>query len=122
MSVIDDVKTLITGIESNIYLGSIPDEPDTCVAIYQSQGLSSLNDLDKIRIRQQGVQIRVRDTSYESGYTRAENIVSAISLRSNETINNNNYLAIVQIGDILPLGVDDRNRVEFSINFQLQKY
>lgn len=121
MPLIADIKTLLNGIESNIFLGDIPDKPNSLIAIYNSGGSNPEHTMDGIKIKNSTFQIRVRDSSYVSGIARCEEIQDALDMVNNQNVNGHFYLGIFQQGDILSLGRDKENRVEFSLNFNVKK-
>lgn len=120
MSMLSDIKSLLAGIESTIYLADMPDTPDKLICIYNSGGRDPIHNLAKDRITQPTIQIRARDTSYDSGLARCEAINAILDVVSNQTINNTFYVSIKQQSDILPLGKDEKKRSEFAINYVLQ--
>ena len=120
MNLIADIKTLLVGIESNIFLGDKPDAPDNLICIYPSGGYNPLIDQIRSIIDRPTFQIIIRDTSFSSAITRCEAIKLTLNGISNQTIGGSFYLSIYQQGDILPLGKDSRNRIELSINFRTQ--
>jgi hypothetical protein len=120
VNLVADIKTLLTGIESNIFLGDKPETPDSLICIYPSGGYNPLVDHSRNIIDRPTFQIIVRDISYSSGITRCEAIKSTLNGISNQTINGSFYLSIYQQGDVLHLGKDTKNRTEFSINFRTQ--
>lgn len=120
MNLIADIKTLLTGIETNIFLGDMPDTPDNLVGIFTSGGYNPVYNLNKDTMLQPTFQIIIRDISYTSANNRTETIKSLLDATVNQAINGTYYIGIFQQGDVLPLGKDLRNRIKLSINFRTQ--
>ena len=120
MSVIVDIKTLLTAIETYIYLGDYPDTPDNLLVIYETSGRDPDKCMDGGKYEKPSFQVYVRNTSYATGISNCEAIKDVLSLISNTTINDNFYLSIRQRGDIMRLGKDYKNRVEFTLNFDCE--
>lgn len=121
MNVIDDIKTMLTGIESNIFMGSMPDTPDSLICIYNTGGFDPVRTLkNDLFLQQPTFQIMLRDSTYQNGYERCNSIINVLDGITNNTINGHFYLSIMQSGDILPLGDDSKKRKLFSINFNTQ--
>lgn len=120
MNLISDIKSLLTGLESNIFLGDKPDDPHALIALYHTGGYNPLIDHGKNATDRPTFQVLVRDLSYSAGLARCEAIKAALNGITNQTINGSFYLSIRQQSDILSLGRDTRNRCEFSINFRTQ--
>lgn len=116
MGVIVDMKTLL---DSGTYLGDMPDTPDNVQVLFETGGNSPDLTLDGNSVYENPTfQVRVRNTSYASGITACETIKAALAKVSNVTINGSKYLLVRQTTDILPLGRDTKNRIEFSMNFR----
>lgn len=120
MSVMLDIESLLT-MESNKFLGDKPDTPDNLCCIYTSGGIDPLTTLDKVsKIERPSFQVWIRDLSEATAITRCEAIKNALHNLTNQTVNGHFYLSIEQNGDLIPLGRDNRGRIEFSINFTAQ--
>ena len=119
MGLILDIKTLLTGIENNIFLGDMPDSPDIVCVLYESGGFNPQYILNQQlpQYEQPTFQVKIRDISYSNAINRLETIKNTISGKSNLTINGHLYYSITQLSDILPLGKDTKNRCLFSLNF-----
>lgn len=120
MSLLVDIKSLLTSVSSDIFLGDLPDTPDDCLALYQSGGQ------DAVHLLGAGVdethetptfQVRIRNTSYATANTKAESVKDILDGLVNQTINSNVYISIYMQGDINSLGRDDRNRINLTVNF-----
>lgn len=120
MSLLVDMKSIITAVNANMFLGDLPDTPDNCVALYQTGGQDSVHSLgasvDETH-ETPTFQVRIRNTSYASANTQAESIKDLLDGKVNTTINSNVYISIFMQGDINSLGRDDRNRINLTVNF-----
>lgn len=123
MGVIADIKTLLTSLETNIYLGDRPPIPDNLICLYEAGGFPPINVFDNTYFEQPTFQVLVRDTSYSNGVSRCEAIKEVLHMTANTTINSRFYTSINLEGDINALGRDDHDRAEFTLNFvaQIQK-
>ena len=120
MSLLVDMKSLITAVNANIFLGDLPDTPDNCIALYQSGGQDAVHSLgagvDETH-ETPTFQVRIRNTSYATANTQAESVKDILDGLVNQTINSNLYISIFMQGDINSLGRDDRNRINLTVNF-----
>ena len=113
MSVLTDVKALLSGSVSNIYIGEKPTSPDSVVALYNAGGYP--RSLSGNYVSEPTIMIHVRDNSY----AQAENICETIKNLLHGVHENGKIMLIEQQGDVLDLGRDENNRAELSINFRL---
>jgi len=120
MSLLVDMKSLITAVNANIFLGDLPDTPDNCIALYQTGGQDAQHQLgagvDEVH-ETPTFQVRIRNTSYATANTQAESVKDILDGLVNQTINSNLYISIFMQGDINSLGRDDRNRINLTVNF-----
>jgi len=120
MSLLVDMKSLLTSVSSDIFLDDLPDTPDNCLAIYHAGGQDSKHQLgaSKKAVHETPVfQVRIRNVSSATATTQAESIKDILDGLVNQTINSNDYKSIFMQGDINPLGKDDRNRINLTVNF-----
>ena len=112
MSVLTDVKSLLTGVQ-NVYIGEKPASPDNVVALYNSGGYP--RSLSGGYVSEPTIMIHVRNTSYAA----AEIVCETVQNLLHGVCENGSIMLIEQQGDILDLGRDENNRAEFSMNFRL---
>ena len=126
MSITRDIKILLAGIESNIFVGAgnLPDQPDSAILISGTGGYNPEDTHDGSTYGNPTFQVWLRNEAkrggYDSGRARCEAIVSILHLISNQYVNGTRYLIIRQMGDILEMGPDKKRRQEFSMNFVAQ--
>jgi len=102
--------------ETQVYINSYNDDSDNIVAIHYYEGNieTEIAFNKEVIARHIGLQIYVRDTNFELGYARIEAIRALFAVYKYQSI------VIRQKGDILTLGNDEKNRSEFTINFNLE--
>jgi hypothetical protein len=123
MGLLDDMKTLIptdVADASSIFLGSYPDTPDNIVTLYHSGGSDPSHSFGSREFENPSFQVRIRNASYAIAHDKANQVKDAYDGQTELTIDGNRYLSIFQQGDILPLGRDEQNRTELSLNFRVR--
>jgi len=105
------IKTKIDSLGS-VYIGSMPDSPDNAICIYPTGGFPA--DLAGEMLREPTFMIKVRNTSYATGYALAASVRTALHGINGET----NFVLIEAQGDIMGIGRDESNREEWTINFR----
>jgi hypothetical protein len=116
---LQDMKTLLTGIESTISLGEQPESPDNVLTLYFSGGFAPSHSFDT-KYEQPTMQVRIRNKSADIAYTKAEAVKAALDGQCELTINSTRYISIFQMSDVLPLGKDAKGRTELTINFAIK--
>ena len=119
MSLLADIATLLTSVNTNIFYNDLPDTPDNCLSLFYSGGQPSIHNLNTQAptLEKPTFQIRIRNTSCASAETQAESIKDALNGKTKTTINGTLYEAIWLQGDIFNLGRDDRERTNLTVNF-----
>ena len=123
---IEDIATYlqtagIGTIGTNLFKGQIPTEPDNCVAVFEYAGSPPAVTHDKKTLDSPGLQIRVRNADYAAGMTAIQGIIDVLSPLSNVSIGSGYYLSILANQSPVPLGLDEKDRHEFSMNFLVLK-
>ena len=108
-------------LSGKVQYGQMPDEPDNITLLNLYGGNNPTRSLGKAKpmIRQPQIQVRVRNTSYFNSINLIESHIETLQSISGE-YGNKEIMKISQIGDIMPLGRDTKNRYEFTINFTIQ--
>lgn len=104
---------------TNFFISSEPDEPDTCITIYDTVGLDDDPQIDPVGYtwtQHPAIQIRVRDNSYLAAYQTLKSIVDFLNIEPSD-INGSCYQAITKVGTIQSLGEDNRKRTRLVMNF-----
>ena len=117
-----DIKTLLTGITSDVYLHDLRDSPNSLITIFLARGSDPTHTAGNQAPAWENpaIEIIVRHTSTTTALNWIESVKNALDGLTDTTINAHRYISIMQQGDTLPLGKDEKNRVMFSINFRLQ--
>lgn len=110
----EDVGT--AGVD--IFLGLIPDKPDSCVALFEYAG--GPPDLHWPG-EYPGLQVRVRSTSYSGGRAKIGEIVDLLHGLHEQELSGTRYLLIKARGSPEVLKRDGSNRIEFLVNFEIIK-
>lgn len=118
MALLEDMKTLIAAIETNIKIGEMPDVPDNAIALFRSGGADPTHSFESRLFSNPTFQVRVRNISYAMAETKAQQVALALDGLTEQTINGTRYISIMQQSDLLPIGKDSKGRSEFTLNFQ----
>ena len=121
MGLLEGIESLISDIESTIYIGNFPPTAvNNICTIYNAGGREALHSMgEQTGIRQPSIQIRVRDESHSNGYNRCNAIIDALDGLTNQTADDLLILLIVLETDIMDIGKSDRNLSEFTFSFKL---
>lgn len=124
----EDIKDLLEAESSlglvsatNLFVSKIPlNAPDECVAVFDSPGMAP--EVNYVYDKP-GVQVRVRAEKgkYKNGYSLAADIKTALHATANVTVNGARYIGIWAEGDPIPIGSDDSDRPEFTVNFRIHR-
>lgn len=127
-----DIKDMIVAaglgvFGTNLFIASLPQDPDFCIALYDIAGYSGVNvDLNNVvnyEWERPAVQVQVRG-SRTSIYTDAYNKISAITALlhgKQETRNGAIYKLIRQEGNIGHVSTDEYRRPLLTTRFQIQR-
>ena len=130
MALLDDLGTYLAAqvgtltLGTNLYLGRMPDEPDTCVALYEYGGDAPVNVMggDSMPpVEQPRIQILTRASGYSSARTLALECWTAVEAVLNESLSGTLYHRVSANQSPFPLERDSRDRVLFAQNFRVQK-
>jgi hypothetical protein len=130
MALLDDLGTyLATEVASltlgtNLFLGRLPDDPDTCVAVYEYSGDDPVNVMGGPGlppVEQPRVQVAVRAAGYATAHTLAVECWTALEQVLNETLTSTRYHRVAAIQSPFPMRRDDQDRVVFAQNYRVIK-
>lgn len=101
-----------------IVISRIRDKPNKMITIVDTGGPAPEPGLD---VDYPTVQVLVRGepNGYVDAYKKAQAIKNVLLGRPSELRNGDTWASVVMVHDILPIGYDDNERPEFSMNFQL---
>jgi hypothetical protein len=105
-------------VGTDIFLGLMPDQPDSCVALFEYAG--SPPDLHW-NGKYPGLQVRVRNKSYAAARTKIGEVMEKLHRLHEQTLSGTRYLLIKARGSPEILKRDNNNRVELFVNFEIIK-
>jgi hypothetical protein len=114
----DGVGTLAT----SIFLGYLPDGPDTCVAVYEDRGNgpeqifgASVASIERPAIR---VVARAPRNDYPAARTKILAVRASLGAIRDTTISGVSFLCVVPNSDPYPMGLDGDERAMFGLDLQ----
>ena len=130
MALLPDVGTYLAAaglsltVGTNLFYGRLPDSPDKCVAIYESNGatpIETMSDNTEPPVVHPGLQVLARDAAYADAQSLAEDVWQKLTLVTNETLTSTLYLRVAPVQQPAPIERDSQDRVLFSCNFDVLK-
>jgi hypothetical protein len=107
---------------TNIFLGTLPETPDACVAIYENAGSSPTFTMGSggIRIDYPMLQIIARASreDYPTARDKADTIRILLASVLEQTVSGVHIMRIEPMGSVNLLGVDPKYRPLVSVNFR----
>jgi hypothetical protein len=107
---------------TNLFLGTMPETPDECVAVYENSGSAPMFTMGTggIVIDYPMIQIvaRAGREDYPTARDKAESIRTLLASVLDSTISSVNIMRIEPMGSVNPLGVDSKFRPMVSVNFR----
>lgn len=99
-----------------IFVSKLPAEPDQCIAIYDTGG----QDPDpKWLLQYPNVVIMARGKGFVDVNAKMRNICSKLQGLSSQDINGDRWVSLVQQGDIVHAGHDEKDRMLLTATFRL---
>lgn len=130
MALLDDLGAYLGSqvasltLGTNLFLGRMPDTPDTCVALYEYGGDVPLNVMGSDAlppVEQPRLQVLVRAAGYSSARTLALECWTEIEGILNESLSGTLYHRVAANQSPFPLERDSQDRVIWAQNFRVQK-
>jgi len=106
---------------TTLFIGREPAEPSNVVTIFDTIGANPELTLDALSFERPSIQIRVRNSSYTSGWEFIQSITNALHGRAQETWNGTLYSIIYVSSGPAMLNWDQNNRVHIIVNFNIQR-
>lgn len=107
---------------TDLFLGVLPESPDACVAIFESEGGSPSYTFGTggIVIDAPNIQILTRAgrDDYPTARDKADTIRKLLAALSNTTVSGINILRVESIGSVGAVGLDEKSRPIMSANFR----
>ena len=116
------VTNTLGTLGTNLFLGTLPESPDACVAVYENSGTppSFTMGTGGIVIDYPMLQIicRAGREDYPTARDKAESIRNLLASVLESTISGVHIMRIEPMGSVNPLGVDPKYRPLVSVNFR----
>jgi hypothetical protein len=107
---------------TSIFLGTLPESPDACVAVYENSGSSPAFTMGAggIRIDYPMIQIicRAGREDYPTARDKADTIRILLASVLETTVSGVHIMRIEPMGSVNQLGVDPKYRPLISVNFR----
>lgn len=132
MALLDDIGAHLASqigsltLGTNLFLSRLPDEPDTCVAVFEYGGdepVATMNGTSLPIVEQPRVQVLTRASGYSSARTLSISVFSALESLVNDSslASGDTYLRFAALQSPFPLERDSDDRVLIAQNFRVQK-
>lgn len=105
-------------VGADIFLGFLPEAPDSCVALFEYAGSPPDLHWDG---EYPGLQVRVRNKSYATGRAKIEQAKNALHGLTEQTLGVTRYLLVKAKQSPESMGRDANGRNEWVINFTIIK-
>ena len=107
---------------TNLFLGVLPEDPDSCVAVFESEGGAPVYTLGAggIRIDAPNLQILVRSSrdDYPTARNKVDTIRQLLASLTDTTISTINIMRVEATGSVGLVGLDEKSRPIMSANFR----
>lgn len=103
---------------TDMFIGLMPEKPDNCIVIVDTGGFPPA---PKYTYRYPTLQIRSRNNNNKSAWTELDDISGVLHALYEETWNSTRYIQILAQTEPLFLGQDERQRFQYSINFEIHR-
>jgi len=132
MSILTDVGTYLAAasistqdltLGTNLFLGRLPEAPDTCVTLVQTAGTEPTDTFGASYppVENQGLQTLVRAASYATAEALAVDVLKSLAAVENATLTSTLYLKIAAQQSPFALERDTQERMVFSCNYLVMK-
>ncbi len=102
---------------TNLFVISLPPKVNNAVCIFDTGGQPQ----EQYGYEKPNIQLFVQNTDYVTGYALIRDIKYFLNQKNNELWNGTQYIIIQTRSDILYLGQDEKNRYQWSLNFQIHR-
>lgn len=104
-------------VATNIFIGELPPDPDNCVALFGLPGQVIGDQREVPSLQFPRVQALIRNKSYDLASDKMQAVRTALHGKYGLLLPNWRVLRIHAEQEGGPIGTDDQDRFEFSINF-----
>lgn len=127
-----DIKDLLVAESSlgltfstDLFVGREPSDVANCVTIFDTGGgppqlTVGINQQNEF-YEYPSIQIRVKNTSYVTGYNLANTVIETLHGRAGDVFNGSLYTVIYCANGPALLDWNENNKVRFIMNFNLQR-
>ena len=118
-----DAQLASVTLGTNLFVGRMPDSPDTCVVLYEYGGGVPDNTMGGGLpvLENPSIQVAVRAASYATAESLIQSIWLTLETVIDETLTATRYNRIGAIQSPFPLDRDSADRVVFVQNFDVTK-
>jgi hypothetical protein len=106
----------------NLFIGILPETPDTCVGLYEYAGAQPLEVFQNMgeTLERPSIQVIVRATrnDYPTARQLIEDVRDTLTDITDETIGGVRFLRVNPISSINAVGTDENDRPEFTLSLQ----
>ena len=132
MSMLTDVGTYLAAasistqdltLGTNLFLGRLPDSPDTCVGLVQTAGVAPTDTFGTSfpPVETQGLQVLSRADVYVTAEALGVDIFKSLTAVDNQTLTSTLYLKIEATQSPFALERDSQERVVIACNYLIVK-
>lgn len=117
-----DTQLATLTLGTNLFYGLMPETVNNVVTLYENAGAPpnfTMGSTNLPQMERPQLQAMVRNASYSSGRTMAEDVYRTLTAIANQTINGNQYLRVEALGMPQVLERDISKRVVFTMNFDV---
>lgn len=106
---------------TDLFLGLLPDQPDSCVALYAYPGRPPAweHDGPQPALRYPRLQVLTRDPSYVAAESLARDASAALCALVNRPLGATTYGRVTPLQEPFPLERDASGRVLFTCNYEI---
>lgn len=117
------ISTQDLTLGTNLFLGRLPDTPDTCATLVQTAGTLPTDTFGTSYppIETQGLQTIIRAASYATAEALAVDIFKSLAAVENQTLTSTLYLKIEAQQSPFALERDTQERMVMSCNYLVMK-
>ena len=117
------ISTQDLTLGTNLFLGRLPETPDSCVALVQTAGVAPTDTFGTsfAPLENQGLQTLIRASSYATAEALAVDVYKSLTAVENATLTSTLYLKIEAQQSPFALTRDDQERQVMSCNFIVMK-
>ena len=118
---LNSASVAVTG--TNLFIGTMPTTPDTCVALYEYAALNPLEvmqsntaTLERPRVQ---VLVRAGRNDYPTARALLVSVRDTLTAITDETISGVKFLRVNAESAINAIGVDENDRPKFTLSLQV---